>query len=71
MIKKINLSLSSLPSNVNFLFFYSMKLGSILRTRIFIGAANSSVRTSTRSGISTGREGPVVPVPEPVLPFQD
>jgi len=27
--------------------------------------------TATRSGISTGREGPVAPVPEPVLPFQD
>jgi len=27
--------------------------------------------TATRSGISTGREGPVVPVPEPVLPFRD
>jgi len=27
--------------------------------------------TATRSGISTGREGPVAPVPEPVLPFRD
>jgi len=26
--------------------------------------------TATRSGISTGQEGPVAPVPEPVLPFQ-
>ena len=27
--------------------------------------------TATRSGISTGREGPVAPIPEPVLPFRD
>jgi hypothetical protein len=27
--------------------------------------------TAARSGISTGREGPVAPVPEPVLPFWD
>ena len=27
--------------------------------------------TATRSGISTGREGLVAPVPEPVLPFRD
>jgi len=27
--------------------------------------------TGTRSGISTGREEPVAPVPEPVLPFRD
>jgi len=27
--------------------------------------------TATRSGISTGREGPVAPVPEPVLPFRN
>jgi hypothetical protein len=26
---------------------------------------------STRSGISTGWEGPVAPVPESVLPFRD
>ena len=31
----------------------------------------TSLCTSTRSGISTGREGPVVPVPEPMLPFRD
>jgi len=27
--------------------------------------------TGAGRGISTGREGPVAPVPEPVLPFRD
>jgi len=27
--------------------------------------------TGAGRGISTGREGPIAPVPEPVLPFRD
>jgi hypothetical protein len=40
---------------------------------VFSIAAGSGegANTATRSGISTGREGPVAPVPEPVLPFRD
>ena len=29
------------------------------------------ISTAARSGISTGWKGPVVPVPEPVLPIRD
>jgi len=31
----------------------------------------SRATTAARSGISIGREGPVAPIPEPVLPFRD
>jgi len=32
---------------------------------------SKEILTGVGRGISTGREGPVAPVPEPVLPFRD